>query len=78
MLEKQVIIEISSYLKTSKFDASAVDGPGTGPTAVLPHPLALLGLCQLKLFQIIPGHSLAAETSQEQFPTGYLRENILF
>ena len=78
MLEKQGIVEINSYLKTTKFDASAVDGPGTGPTALLPHPLVLLCPCQLKLFQIIPGHTLAAKTSQKLFPTGYLHENILF
>lgn len=77
MLEKRIMIEINSYLKTSKFDASAVDGPGTRPTALLPHPPTLLGLCQVKLFQIIPGYTLAVETFQELFPTGYLRENIL-
>lgn len=36
--------------------------PGTGLTVPWPHSLALLSLEQLKLFQIYPGHNLAAQT----------------
>lgn len=51
--------------------------PEAGLTVLLAHSLAAFGLRQIKFFQIIPDHSLTAETSQGLLPEGNLHANNL-